>query len=560
MQFVKTAVFTAAVGMNVLSGLISIASYAEAANVAVDGTKTAPTTLNHYVHFPAGYERYEGNKVFPLLIVLHGIGERGNANVNGALNFGILEKVKHAGMPSNLIDLGQFKDASGSAYPFIVISPQWGTSTTAWNVGQLEDLLDYAIEHYHADPNRVYVTGLSMGGHGTWAATRAFGRRIAAIASLSAGGGVTDCSKVRHMGVWVFHGDSDRAVSYTRGKTVVEAFNACSPKHPAKLTTFKGWGHVWSLWKAVYFHTLESLTNVSAADKTHRGADGKMYSDLYRWMLTFSLNGSAAPAPLNAPPIAYAGQDRSLTLPLSSVVLTGSGEDSDGTISTRKWTQISGPTDALLSGANSPTLAVSDLVAGVYVFQYQVTDDDGASTADRVRVVVATSSAKTDYSLGLFTINIGADERGYFTGGRMYSVTNPIGNTTSDAIYQKERYGVFSAKALVPNGTYRVTLRFAEIAFDARGKRKFHVNIEGRRVLDDFDIFAAAGGKFRAVDKVFTTTVSDGIVHIEFLAGSTNLPKISGIKVEATQPPLSFDREAIPNNTGTLLYPRLLSR
>ncbi|MCY1076031.1 PKD domain-containing protein [Archangium lansingense] len=89
----------------------------------------------------------------------------------------------------------------------------------------------------------------------------------------------------------------------------------------------------------------------------------------------------------NQPPVANAGADQGLVLPTSSLTLTGSATDTDGTIAAYAWTQVSGPT-ATLSGASTATLSVSGLTAGTFVFSLTVTDDDGATHSDDVTVTV----------------------------------------------------------------------------------------------------------------------------------------------------------------------------
>jgi poly(3-hydroxybutyrate) depolymerase len=279
-----------------LVGVLAHAGAARAENIAVDGSRTGPRTLNHFVHFPSNYDPNERD-TFPLLIMLHGVGERGDADAGSGLDLGVLSRVKKNGSPASLIDHGQWKDARGKEYPFIVVSPQAEPGARAWSVDALEDLLDYAISQYRADPQRVYFTGLSMGAYGTWAAAKKFGHRIAAIAPLSGGNSaIPDCGRVRHLGAWMFHGDQDTVVSYGKAVTSLKRFQGCRPAHPAKLTTFQGGKHSSVVWKNVYNNAFSQLDNVPAGDRAHRGADGKMYSDLYRWMLTFATNGAKPPA------------------------------------------------------------------------------------------------------------------------------------------------------------------------------------------------------------------------------------------------------------------------
>jgi poly(3-hydroxybutyrate) depolymerase len=542
MQYLKTAAHTALVSISMVSGLAVSASSAQAANVAKEGSKLSPPQLNHYVHFPKNYDA-ASDATYPLLIVLHGKGERGDT-------LSSLYKVAHDGTPADLINEGGFKDANGVDYPFVVVSPQWYTSSVSWGVSQVEDLLDYAIANYNVDKNRVYMSGLSMGGYGTWSMVRTFGPRLAAVHVMSAGGGnFPDCTKMRHLGAWIDHGTTDGIVPYSNGTAALNNFNACAPKQKAELTTFKGWAHDWKIWKGVYFHKLltnatgyEYLDRVTEADRNHMGADGKQYTDVYRWMLTYSLGGTVtSPAPANVAPVANAGSDKTITLPTNSVVIAGISSDADGTISSRNWSQISGPNTAILSGASTASLTASSLVAGTYVFRFKVVDNDAAVDTDDVSVIVKAATTSTPTTAVIY---INSDEASYFTSSGTYTLVGTsnanvdILGTSSDDVYRSERFGnsstnyAFSANAVVPNGSYRVTLRFAEIWFGASNKRKFHVNIEGARVLTDFDIYAAAGGKYRAVDRVFTANVVDGKLTIQFLRGAYNAPKISGIKIE----------------------------
>ncbi|MFP2924028.1 discoidin domain-containing protein [Pyxidicoccus sp. 3LG] len=103
---------------------------------------------------------------------------------------------------------------------------------------------------------------------------------------------------------------------------------------------------------------------------------------------------SVAPG-ANQTPTANAGADQSVVLPSTGIALTGSGTDPDGTIASYAWTQVSGPT-ATLGGANTHTLAVSNLAAGTLVFRLTVTDDDGATHSDDVTVTVSNANTLTN--------------------------------------------------------------------------------------------------------------------------------------------------------------------
>lgn len=90
----------------------------------------------------------------------------------------------------------------------------------------------------------------------------------------------------------------------------------------------------------------------------------------------------------NTAPTANAGSDQAIQLPTSTVTLTGSGSDPDGSIASVQWTKISGPASGIIVSPNSNTTQITGLTAGTYVFQFSVTDNAGAITTDQVTVVV----------------------------------------------------------------------------------------------------------------------------------------------------------------------------
>ena len=104
-------------------------------------------------------------------------------------------------------------------------------------------------------------------------------------------------------------------------------------------------------------------------------------------------------APANNLPVANAGADKTVTLPTSSTSLSGSGTDSDGTIASYLWRQVSGPSAAVLSASSMATTNVSGLLQGSYVFELKVTDDRGATGVDSMTVtVLAGANPNAKYS------------------------------------------------------------------------------------------------------------------------------------------------------------------
>ncbi|MFI5185159.1 MAG: PKD domain-containing protein [Chitinophagales bacterium] len=94
------------------------------------------------------------------------------------------------------------------------------------------------------------------------------------------------------------------------------------------------------------------------------------------------------PAPINQPPVANAGADIIITLPVNTVTLNGSGNDPDGTIASYQWTKISGPSQYIIASIAQAQTTVNNLVQGIYSFVLKVTDNSGATATDTVQVTV----------------------------------------------------------------------------------------------------------------------------------------------------------------------------
>jgi hypothetical protein len=126
-----------------------------------------------------------------------------------------------------------------------------------------------------------------------------------------------------------------------------------------------------------------------------------------------------------------------------------------------------------------------------------------------------------------------------FSGGSASTVTATIDtsgvtNPAPAAVYQSVRWGAFTYTIpnLTPGGTYTVRLHFAEVAFSTPGARLFSVAINGSTVLSNFDIFATAGAKNKALVEQFTATAdATGKITISYQVGSANQPASSGIEI-----------------------------
>jgi predicted peptidase len=149
----------------------------------------------------------EPSQRWPLVLFLHGAGERGsNLNV-----------IKVHGPPLLV--------SEGRKFPFILVSPQC-PSNSSWNTAELSDLLDEIEAKYRVDTDRVYVTGLSMGGFGTYNLAMDEPTRFAAIAPMSSGADPDFASLLKGVPIWVFHGDKDPVVPIGGDRDMVTALKA----------------------------------------------------------------------------------------------------------------------------------------------------------------------------------------------------------------------------------------------------------------------------------------------------------------------------------------------
>ncbi|MEO0476344.1 MAG: prolyl oligopeptidase family serine peptidase [Planctomycetota bacterium] len=187
-------------------------------------------SLDYLIALPKDYDK-DGDAV-PLLLFLHGAGERGKD----------LNKVKVHGPPKMV--------EKGHDFGAIVVSPQcpkdtWWTDHT----DVLLALIDKAEKEHNVDKTRIYVTGLSMGGYGTFALTAAAPERFAAAVPICGGGTRTQAKKISKLPMWVFHGDADKVIPVEESTRMVEAMNQLNGEQ-AKLTIYKGVGH--NSWDRAY--------------------------------------------------------------------------------------------------------------------------------------------------------------------------------------------------------------------------------------------------------------------------------------------------------------------
>jgi predicted peptidase len=142
--------------------------------------------------------------------------------------------------------------ARGDEFPYILVSPQCPTEDQWRSDTQqtaLVELLDHVVATYPVDKDRVYLTGLSMGGYGTWRLAADHPARFAAAAPVCGGGDPDNAAKLKSLPLWVFHGDQDTAVPFHRSVEMVEAIRAAGGER-VRFTTLEHVGH--NSWSAAY--------------------------------------------------------------------------------------------------------------------------------------------------------------------------------------------------------------------------------------------------------------------------------------------------------------------
>jgi predicted peptidase len=189
-------------------------------------------SIPYLLYLPTNYDAR--TQKWPLMLFLHGRGE----------SYGPLSIVKRWG-PPRFID-------HGDNYPFIIISPQC-PGDASWpqpkEQALLLALLDHIEKDYRVDTNRVYLTGLSMGGFGSWRLAADHPERFAAVVPISGGGNVEDADRLKDLPIWVWHGTADPTVPFRRSEEMVEAIKKAGGTQ-IRFTTLEHIGH--NCWEAAY--------------------------------------------------------------------------------------------------------------------------------------------------------------------------------------------------------------------------------------------------------------------------------------------------------------------
>lgn len=212
----------------VLLALFVTGARAQTETLAYDGGWTERAAGEALVALPDGYD-VDPEARWPLLLFLHGAGERGDSLAGVGVHGPLKER------------------RAGRDLPFVVVAPQVPAGGR-WTTGRVVAALDDALARYRIDADRVYLTGLSMGGYGTWEAIEKVPERFAAAVPVCGGGNRLGIGAARGVPVWAFHGAMDTVVPVGASVEMVRALREAGGA--VRFTVYPDAGH--DAWTETY--------------------------------------------------------------------------------------------------------------------------------------------------------------------------------------------------------------------------------------------------------------------------------------------------------------------
>jgi len=224
--------------------ILAILAFISSPVVAADDTSPVPgeqvervflasdgAEVDYLLYVP---KSFASSQAWPMVFFLHGRGE----------SHGPLSLVAKWGPP-------RFA-AEGQSLPYVLVSPQcpsedsWKTDTQQ---GRLVELLDHITESLSVDTDQICLTGLSMGGYGTWRLAADHPSRFKSVVPICGGGDPSDAEALKDLPIWVFHGDRDTAVPFEQSVEMVKAIQQAGSSR-IRFTTLEFFGH--NCWSAAY--------------------------------------------------------------------------------------------------------------------------------------------------------------------------------------------------------------------------------------------------------------------------------------------------------------------
>ena len=327
--------------------------------------RQSPAGTKFWAYTPPSYSP---SVAAPVLVSLHGgsgIGDDLNIltqQIQGSQDNG------HQ-TPARLI----FNNQWNTSRPFIVISPQLkrdldilDPNDQEWPPALIDEVIEYVKTQYNVDATRIYVTGISLGGAGTWSYATSYPDKVAAIVPIAGVARIDQACALKNVPVWVFHGENDALVVPAFSIDMIDAINNCPDlTYKPRLTTIPAQAH--EGWNGVF--------------------TGKHGYDIFSWFLKFR-KGNAS----NKAPHVSAMGNKKILLPSGQFFIPADYFDSDGTITSIVWEKVSGPA-VVIDEDNGAVLKISSLTTGTYTFRITVTDNGGLSSSDTMQLTVTNGEA-----------------------------------------------------------------------------------------------------------------------------------------------------------------------
>ncbi len=444
---------------------------------------------------------------YPLIVFLHGSGEAGTNNTS-QLNNG-------ANGAMQLVS-----DANLAIEKTFMVAPQCPTNSSCWaggtSLARLNTMIDQVIAEYAIDADRIHVTGLSMGGNGTWSLVLDRPGRFASAVPMSGYGG-GNAATLTAIPFWYFHAINDGTVGVAGSRNQVNALRAATAR--VIYTEYATGNH--GIWTNAYATPL-----------------------LFRWIMAQRRGQSIT----SAAPIVRIEQPSSTspwTTDLASVNLSGSADNAASPITAITWSRRNGPTGtttgttswsapaiALLSGGNDIDITAT---GPSYTASY------GGATTFNAHLRIQRVGALPQPGETVFAVNAGgaahvavdgtafAADSG-FAGGDVQVSNRPITNSADPVLYNAWRWGNFAYRIAVPNGSYDVALHFAETYNTGVGQRRFNVALQGQSILSQFDIAATAGLNTAHV-RDYRVDVGGGEVLVQVSNGSIGNARLDALHI-----------------------------
>lgn len=325
--------------------------------------------IGFYQYLPKDAKSNPGNK-YPTIIFLHGLGERGNGTTQ-------LSSVLKNGLPKNIAAGHEMKFFwNGKWESFIVLIPQLSANYGSWQNFYVEELIQYAKKNLPVDPDRIHLTGLSLGGGGTWSyadRNKEYADNLASIIPVCGTYKDMDMSPITDskLPVWAFHAKDDGTVSIDKTYAAISNIMKLNPEVLPVTTYWETGGH--GIWGRAY-DTAYAWNN----------------PNIYEWMLAQKNN-----APVNKRPVANAGNDMNVGINTIATLNGSQSTDADGKIVRYIWKKLAGP-----KGGNIVTPVSNDGITkttvfeepGTFQYELKVIDDRAEYTVDIINIKVTTDN------------------------------------------------------------------------------------------------------------------------------------------------------------------------